>query len=121
MSCEEKQREWTEASFVDERRLWDALENGKRYSEAGVREVLAKSTELRGLDLPELAALLQVEDEDLVQEIFHTARKVKESIYGKRLVFFAPLYVSNYCVNACSYCAYKCSGSRRRTKDSSER
>ena len=108
MSCEEKQREWTEASFVDERRLWDALENGKRYSKEGVRDVLAKSMELRGLDLDEMAALLQVEDEDLVQEIFLTARKVKESIYGKRLVFFAPLYVSNYCANACSYCAYKC-------------
>jgi len=103
-----KQREqYQTASFIDEKKIWEALEKGKRYSRAAVRDVLSKAMELKGLDLEELAALLWVDDPELEEEIYSCARKIKEQIYGKRLVFFAPLYVSNYCVNNCKYCGYK--------------
>jgi 2-iminoacetate synthase len=96
-----------ECTFIEDRKIREALEEGKRYSPAAVRDVLAKARKLRGLETRELAALLWVDDPDLIEEIYAVAREIKETIYGKRLVFFAPLYVSDYCVNNCRYCAYK--------------
>lgn len=97
----------TECTFIDNSKIREALEEGARYSPAGVRDVLEKARKLRGLEARELAALLWVDDPALIEEIYATAREIKETIYGKRLVFFAPLYVSDYCVNNCRYCAYK--------------
>lgn len=74
-----------------------------------IAEILQKSLELKGLDLYEAAALIAVKDRDLLQQIFSTAKKVKEAIYGKRLVIFAPLYISNICHNECLYCAFRAS------------
>ncbi|MGI6621272.1 MAG: [FeFe] hydrogenase H-cluster radical SAM maturase HydG [Bacillota bacterium] len=95
------------ATFIDEARIVEVLEAGKRYSPSAVRDVVSKSLELKGLDLEELAALLWVDDPELEHEIYNAARKIKEHIYGKRLVLFAPLYVCNYCVNNCRYCGYR--------------
>lgn len=53
------------------------------------------------------AVLLQVEDPELIGEIFRAAREIKLKIYGKRLVLFAPLYLSNYCINNCLYCGFR--------------
>lgn len=79
-----------------------------RDVEAGrVREILAKALELRGLDAVEVAALSSVTDPGLLEEMFQTARRVKEEIYGPRLVLFAPLYISNLCKNECLYCAFR--------------
>ena len=50
---------------------------------------------------------MAVEDPELLDELFRAARRVKEAIYGKRLVLFAPLYVSNLCGNECLYCAFR--------------
>jgi 2-iminoacetate synthase len=72
-----------------------------------VRDILARSLALKRLDPVETAALLNVEDEDLWQEIFETAREVKNRVYGPRIVTFAPLYCSNLCVNSCLYCAFR--------------
>jgi 2-iminoacetate synthase len=72
-----------------------------------VTEILAKALELKGLSLSEVAHLLKVENQDLLAQIFSAANKVKEKIYGKRLVLFAPLYLSNLCANECSYCAFR--------------
>ncbi|HOI36207.1 MAG TPA: [FeFe] hydrogenase H-cluster radical SAM maturase HydG [Bacillota bacterium] len=100
-------RDGVECTFIDDKTIARALKQGKCYSPTAVRDVLAKSLELHGLDLEELAALLWVDDSELLEEVYAAARKIKETIYGKRLVFFAPLYVSDYCVNNCTYCAYK--------------
>ena len=54
-----------------------------------------------------MAVLLEVEDETLLNEMVTEAKKVKEAIYGKRIVLFAPLYLSSFCVNNCVYCGYK--------------
>ncbi len=72
-----------------------------------IREILAKSRELKGLSPKDAAALCAVNSPDLLEELFETARKIKFEIYGKRIVFFAPLYISNYCANDCQYCAFR--------------
>lgn len=72
-----------------------------------VRELLAKARELEGLTMDEVASLTFVDSPELLEEIFSTAKQIKEEIYGSRLVFFAPLYVSNRCANECTYCAFR--------------
>jgi 2-iminoacetate synthase len=93
--------------FIDDDRVFGLLETGRARSGAQVREVLAKAREARGLSSEDVAALLDLSDPELLGELFATARAVKERIYGKRLVLFAPLYVSNLCANECSYCAFR--------------
>ena len=72
-----------------------------------VREVLAKARELKGLAMDEVATLCGIATPDLAEELFATARQVKEEIYGQRMVLFAPLYISNVCCNDCTYCAFR--------------
>ena len=72
-----------------------------------VRDILAKARELKGLDSAEVASLMEVQEPALLEEMFSTARAVKDEIYGNRLVLFAPLYISNLCKNECSYCAFR--------------
>jgi 2-iminoacetate synthase len=72
-----------------------------------ISDILNKALELKGLSLTDAAILSNVTDPDQLQEIFAAAKKVKESIYGNRLVIFAPLYISNICSNDCAYCAFR--------------
>ena len=95
------------ATFIDEGAIITALIAGARADAGRIREILAKAGEARGLELDEVAALTTISDPDLLGELFTTARAVKEDIYGKRLVLFAPLYVSNLCDNDCLYCAFR--------------
>ncbi len=82
-----------------------------------VREIIEKSKSAEGLTPEETTVLLNLEDKELIEEMFKAARQVKEKLYGKRLVVFAPLYVSNYCVNNCTYCGYKhCNDELKRKK-----
>ena len=72
-----------------------------------VRPILARSMALKRLDLPEMAALLSVTDPALLDEMFQAARVLKKTVYGNRIVLFAPLYVGNKCVNTCLYCGFR--------------
>jgi 2-iminoacetate synthase len=72
-----------------------------------VREVLDKARDLKGLSMEDVAVLAPISDPDLLNELFAAARFVKETIYGQRLVIFAPLYISNFCKNECTYCAFR--------------
>ncbi|MEF2968735.1 [FeFe] hydrogenase H-cluster radical SAM maturase HydG [Paenibacillus sp. M1] len=101
------------ADFIREEEIEACLAHGAvgARDQARVREVLEKARMSKGLSPWEAAILLNVEDEAILEEIYHTAREVKERIYGNRIVLFAPLYVSNYCVNNCEYCGYKHSNS----------
>ena len=95
------------ASFIDESAIYAALEEGKRaVSRDTVEAIIKKAADAHGLTLPEVAVLLNTHDPELVEEIYKTARHIKQKIYGRRLVLFAPLYVSDYCVNNCVYCGY---------------
>jgi 2-iminoacetate synthase len=73
-----------------------------------VRDVLAKSKSKTRLSLEEMAALLSVVEPSLQEEMFATASELKKTIYGNRIVLFAPLYIGNKCVNACKYCGFRC-------------
>ena len=71
------------------------------------KDILQKASEAQGLNLRESAALLNISSPELYEELFYRAKEVKEKIYGNRLVLFAPLYISNLCVNNCLYCAFR--------------
>lgn len=72
-------------------------------------EILSRAMEMKGLPPEDAAALACVRDPELEGRLFEAARAVKETIYGKRLVVFAPLYISNLCGNECLYCAFRAS------------
>ena len=82
--------------------------------------ILKKAKSLVGLDYKETAALIYAcennENEELRENIFTLAREIKEIIYGRRIVMFAPLYVSNYCINGCTYCGYHAGSNISRKK-----
>jgi len=71
-----------------------------------IRQIIDKAKEARGLDHREASVLLACEDEELNREIYALAEQIKKDFYGNRIVLFAPLYLSNYCVNGCVYCPY---------------
>ena len=71
-----------------------------------IDEILTKAREKKGLSHREAAVLLDCELEDKNQEIYQLAEQIKKDFYGNRIVMFAPLYLSNYCVNGCEYCPY---------------
>ena len=71
-----------------------------------IEAILQKAAEGKGVTHREAAVLLECELEDLNQRMFTLAKQIKEKIYGNRIVMFAPLYLSNYCINGCVYCPY---------------
>ena len=79
-----------------------------------VREVIARSLEKNRLSLEETAVLINAEEPALVEEIKSAARTLKEQVYGKRIVLFAPLYVGNRCVNNCTYCGFRISNRQQK-------
>jgi 2-iminoacetate synthase len=95
------------ADFIDDGVIERLLGSATDPSPARVGQILEKAALAKGLSLDEVASLLMVEEPELLEQIFHTALHVKQRIYGDRIVLFAPLYVSNYCVNNCRYCGYR--------------
>ena len=71
-----------------------------------VDSILRRAAEKKGLTHREASVLLACELPDKNEEIFRLAKQIKEDFYGRRIVLFAPLYLSNYCVNGCAYCPY---------------
>lgn len=71
-----------------------------------IDKILEKAKLGKGLTHREAAVLLDCDNEEKNQEIFELAKKIKQNYYGNRIVLFAPLYLSNYCVNGCVYCPY---------------
>ena len=71
-----------------------------------IDSIIAKAKERKGLSHREAAVLLDCELDEKNQEIFALAEQIKKDFYGNRIVMFAPLYLSNYCINGCVYCPY---------------
>lgn len=94
---------------VDEKAIQAILDSAMGHEPSVVREVLAKARGMKGLSMEDVSHLMDVTDPVLLDELFHTAKAVKEEIYGNRIVLFAPLYVSNLCNNECVYCAFRAS------------
>lgn len=97
----------TKENFIDEEKLLSLLHESKEPDKKTLQRILKKALLLKGLDLAEAAALLNINAQDDLAILYKTALQVKESIYGNRLVFFAPLYVSNHCANNCLYCGFR--------------
>ncbi|NPV70219.1 MAG: [FeFe] hydrogenase H-cluster radical SAM maturase HydG [Firmicutes bacterium] len=95
------------AEFIDEERIDRILETAKAPSRGRFDEIIARAREAKGIPEEDAASLLQVTDAGWLGEMYAAAREIKEKIYGKRLVLFAPLYVSDFCVNNCRYCGYR--------------
>lgn len=88
--------------------LFTRLLSTSQVDEARIRDIIAKSSALERLELDEAAQLIALpQHHPLWEEIFHAAGRIKNSVYGNRIVTFAPLYVSNYCINNCQYCGYR--------------
>ena len=71
-----------------------------------IKSILQKARECKGITHREAALLLECNDQDIINEIYDIAREIKHKFYGNRIVLFAPLYLSNYCINSCVYCPY---------------
>ena len=97
----------TYSQFIKEEEIAKILELNQKPTPSKVRYVLSKAKEMKGLDLEDVALLTNISDPMQLFELFETANHIKEKIYGKRLVIFAPLYISNFCSNECSYCAFR--------------
>ena len=100
-------------SFIDENSIASDLAQEKQDASAA-RSVLEKARTLCGLDPQDAATLINNSDWAITEELFETARFIKETIYGKRVVLFAPLYISNKCANECAYCAFRSTNSTLR-------
>lgn len=93
--------------FVDDDAIEAALINNRNASKQEIREIIQKALDIKPLTLDETAKLIFVEDPELWNEINEAAITIKRKVYDNRIVFFAPLYCSNYCVNNCAYCGFR--------------
>lgn len=94
-------------SFINESRIMELLNKSKCTDRNAVLQIIDKAKDCMGLTLEEAAILLQVEDPDIMEKLYQTAKMIKEEIYGNRIVIFAPLYTSNECTNNCLYCGFR--------------
>ena len=101
--------------FISKKEIEEILA-GAQPDRALVRDIIAKSLSKKRLSMQETAVLVNATDPELVEVIKAGARKLKEQVYGKRIVLFAPLYVGNLCINNCEYCGFRAANkSQKRT------
>ena len=94
--------------FINHEEIVETLAYAEKNKEnrALIDEILEKAKLRKGLSHREAAVLLDCTLEDKNQEIYALAEQIKKDFYGNRIVMFAPLYLSNYCINGCVYCPY---------------
>lgn len=94
--------------FISHEEILDCLDYGQKNktNRELIDRILNKARERKGLSHREAIVLLDCELEDKNQEIYALAEQIKKDFYGNRIVMFAPLYLSNYCINGCEYCPY---------------
>ncbi|MBL1214739.1 MAG: [FeFe] hydrogenase H-cluster radical SAM maturase HydG [Ignavibacteriae bacterium] len=93
--------------FINEKLINSYLQDDSLKNVDLQKEIIAKAKERKGITLEESAALLNITDKEIMNELFKAAGEIKQAIYGNRLVMFAPMYLSNACVNNCLYCAFR--------------
>ena len=94
--------------FINNEEILESLKFAKenKNNRELIESIINKAKNLKGLTHREAILLLDCELEDKNEEIYALAKEIKEKFYGNRIVMFAPLYLSNYCVNGCVYCPY---------------
>lgn len=94
--------------FINDREILDSVCYAREHSRdrALMESIIAKAEECRGLAHREAAVLMECSEPDLLDRIYSLARQIKRKLYGNRIVMFAPLYLSDWCINGCVYCPY---------------
>lgn len=94
--------------FINHEEILDTLKYAEKnkHNKELIASLIEKARLCKGLSHREAAVLLECDIDELNQEMFKLAKEIKQKIYGNRIVMFAPLYLSNYCVNGCVYCPY---------------
>ena len=94
--------------FINHQEILETLAFAEenKHNEALIDEILEKAKKRKGLSHRDAAVLLDCDIEEKNQEIYRLAEQIKKDFYGNRIVMFAPLYLSNYCINGCTYCPY---------------
>ena len=94
--------------FIHHEEILETLEYARSHKDnrTFIEQLIEKAALCKGLTHREAATLLECDQPDLIERIFHLAKEIKQKFYGNRIVMFAPLYLSNYCVNGCVYCPY---------------
>ena len=94
--------------FINDAEILESLAYARenKANKQVIDAILQKAREMKGISHKEAAVLLECELEEENKEIEKLAKEIKERFYGKRIVMFAPLYLSNYCINSCVYCPY---------------
>ena len=94
--------------FINHEEILDTLKYAEenKHNEALITEIIEKAKLRNGISHREASVLLECDIEEKNQEIYALAEQIKKDFYGNRIVMFAPLYLSNYCVNGCTYCPY---------------
>ncbi len=94
--------------FICDSEIRDTMQyaHENRNNRELIKAIIEKARNCKGLSHREAALLLECDQPDLVEEMYNLAREIKKRFYGNRIVMFAPLYLSNYCINGCTYCPY---------------
>lgn len=94
--------------FINHEEILSTIEYAKKNKNnyEMMLEILQEAEQMNGISHRQAAVLLECDDEEILAKIYNLAGRIKDRIYGKRIVMFAPLYLSNYCVNGCTYCPY---------------
>ena len=94
--------------FIDHSEILETLKyaDENKDNKTLLKEIVEKAKLRKGLSHREASVLLACDDEEINNEIYKLAAEIKQEFYGNRIVMFAPLYLSNYCVNGCVYCPY---------------
>ncbi|MBW7572242.1 [FeFe] hydrogenase H-cluster radical SAM maturase HydG [Caproiciproducens faecalis] len=98
----------TATEFIDDEEILDTLEYAQknRHNRELIDSLIERAKDCKGLTHREAAVLLECDLPDENEKMFHLAKEIKQKFYGNRIVMFAPLYLSNYCINGCVYCPY---------------
>ncbi|PNV64072.1 [FeFe] hydrogenase H-cluster radical SAM maturase HydG [Clostridium sp. chh4-2] len=94
--------------FINDEEILDVLDYAKKNKDNMelIDQILDKAAAMKGISHREAAVLLESDSKDVEERIFALAKEIKQKFYGNRIVMFAPLYLSNYCINGCTYCPY---------------
>ena len=94
--------------FINHEEILETLEyaQANKNNKELIDSIIKKAEEMKGITHREAAVLLECEIDEANERIYSLAKEIKDKFYGNRIVMFAPLYLSNYCVNGCVYCPY---------------
>lgn len=108
--------------FISDSEIRDTMQYAaqNRDNRELIKDILQKAREYKGINHREAALLLECNQPDLIEEMFELAREIKHRFYGNRIVMFAPLYLSNHCINGCVYCPYHAKNKNIRRKKLSQ-